>query len=188
MLTKYYVLDLLTTKDLDKSIHMGFSKPKDKIPFLYILLVIEELYSESENREKLIELVNAIVRKLKSDLEYSGEELSEPKYLEEMDIRKAISSAIIFIVDGQMLDVDTLMDILRKNPLKEKVQGTLLTTVLLGLLEKEKIVLYRYISELNTSHGAHQISASDFVQFLLAPLHGEKVKYYSLLHVIATNI
>ncbi|XP_071816478.1 uncharacterized protein [Apostichopus japonicus] len=178
MLTKYYVLDLLTTKDIDKSIHMGFSKPKEKIPYLYILLVIDELFSESDNRNKLIELLSAIVAKLKSDLEYSGEELSEPKDLEEtnkMDIRTAISSAIIFIVDGQMLDVDTLMDILRKRPLKEKGTGTLLTTVLLDLIENEKIVLYRYISELKTCLLAHQIYASDFVQFLSAPLKDEKV-------------
>ncbi|XP_071816484.1 uncharacterized protein [Apostichopus japonicus] len=175
MLTKYYVLNLLTTKDLDKSIHMGFSKPKEKIPFLYILLVIEELYSESENREKLIELFNAIVAKLKSDLEYNGEALSELKDLEEMDFSKAISSAITFIVDGRMLDVDTLMDILQKRSLKEKVTGMLLTTVLFDLLQNEKIELYRYISELKTCLVAHQISSSDFVQFLSAPLSDEKV-------------
>ncbi|PIK44387.1 hypothetical protein BSL78_18747 [Apostichopus japonicus] len=175
MLTKYYVLNLLTTKDIDKSIHMGFSKPKEKVPFLYILLVIEELHSESENREKLIELFNAIVAKLKSDLEYNGEALSELKDLEEMDFRKAISSVIIFIVDSRMLDVDTLMDILQKRSLKEKVSGTLLTTVLFDLLQNEKIELYRYIAELKTCLVAHQISSSDFVQFLSAPLNDEKV-------------
>ncbi|PIK42802.1 hypothetical protein BSL78_20348 [Apostichopus japonicus] len=193
MLTKYYVLNLLTKKDLDKSIHMGFSKPKEKIPFLYILLVIEELHSESENKEKLIELFNAIVAKLKSeleysgaelsnfnhleesDLEYNGEALSELKDLEEMDFSKAISAAITFIVDGRMLDVDTLMDILQKRSLKEKVTGTLLTTVLFDLLQNEKIELYRYISELKTCLVAHQISSSDFVRFLSAPLNDEKV-------------
>ncbi|XP_071816497.1 uncharacterized protein [Apostichopus japonicus] len=159
ILTKYYVLNLLTRKDIDKSIHMGFSKPKDK----------------PENREKLIALFKAIVAKLKSDLEYSGEELSEPKDLEEMDFRKAISSAIIFIVDGRMLDVDTLMDILRKRSLKGKVTGMLLTTVLFDLLEKEKILLNRCISELKTCLVANQISASDFVQFLSALVNDEKI-------------